>query len=111
MDVDGEVFNVKISPVMKGNDKNKGRLLGETPINENRSKDLPAGALISGMPGIILSIDVKVGDKVKKGDLLAVIESMKMKRLFHSPRNGKVKEIMASEGETVDTEDVLMVVA
>jgi len=82
----------------------------EEANKESVPKELPAGALVSGMPGVILSIDVKVGDKVEKGDLLAVIESMKMKRLFNSPRNGEVKEIMASEGETIDTEDVLMVV-
>ena len=110
VDVDGEVFNVKISPVMKGDGKNKGRIVGEAPNNENGSKELPSGALVSGMPGIILSIEVKVGDKIEKGNLLAVIESMKMKRLFHSPRNGEVKEIMASEGETIDTEDILMVI-
>ncbi|NQU04405.1 MAG: pyruvate carboxylase subunit B [Syntrophaceae bacterium] len=110
VDVDGEVFNVKIAPVMKGDGKNKGRIVVEEANKESGPKELPAGALVSGMPGVILSIDVKVGDKVEKGDLLAVIESMKMKRLFNSPRNGEVKEIMASEGETIDTEDVLMVV-
>lgn len=110
VDVDGEVFNVKITPVMKGDGKNKGGIVLEEPNKENGPKELPVGALVSGMPGVILSIDVKVGDKVEKGDLLAVIESMKMKRLFNSPRNGEVKKIMASEGETIETEDLLMVV-
>jgi pyruvate carboxylase len=110
VDVDGEIFNVKISPVTKGDGKNKGVIVEEEPNRGNGSKALPAGALVSGMPGMVLSIQVKVGDRIEKGNLLAVIESMKMKRLFHSPRSGEVKEIMACEGDAIDTEDILMVV-
>lgn len=107
VEVDGEVFNVKISPVMEGDGKS------EVSTAENTAKgpkELPAGAVVAGMPGMILSIEVKVGDKIAAGDLVAVIEAMKMKRLFHSPHSGVVKEIMASEGEAIDTEDILMVV-
>jgi pyruvate carboxylase subunit B len=66
--------------------------------------------VVPGIPGIVLSIEVKVGENIEEGSLLAVIESMKMKRLLHSPHSGVVKEILAGEGETVDAEDVLMVV-
>ena len=111
VDVDGEVFNVKISPVMKGDEKSEVSIGEEAPKTAKESKVLPAGAVISGMPGMILSIEVKVGDKIEEGNLLAVIESMKMKRLFHSPHSGVVKEIMVSEGEPIDVEDILMVVA
>ncbi len=111
VDVDGEVFNVKVTPVMKGDGKGKAIEAAEAPNNANASKALPAGAVISEMPGMILSIEVKVGDKIEEGDLLVVIESMKMKRLFNSPHSGEVKEIMTSEGETIDIEDILMVVA
>jgi biotin carboxyl carrier protein len=52
-----------------------------------------------------------VGDTVEEGDLLAVIESMKMKRLFHSPHGGVVKEIGFSDGETIKADDMLMVIA
>jgi pyruvate/oxaloacetate carboxyltransferase len=111
VDVDGEVFNVKISPVMRGDGKNRAGIEKEVPKEENGSKALPAGALVSDMPGIILSMEVKVGDKIEEGDLLAVIECMKMKRSFFSTHGGEVKEIMVSEGDTIDTEDILMVVA
>jgi pyruvate carboxylase subunit B len=111
VDVDGEVFNVKIAPVMQGDGKNEISIGEEAPKTAKESKVLPAGAVISGMPGMILSIEVKVGDKIEEGNLLAVIESMKMKRMFHSPHSGVVKEIMISEGEPIDVEDILMVVA
>ncbi len=106
VDVDGEVFNVKISPVMQGDGKAEVSIAEEA----SKSKELPTGAVVPGMPGMILSIEVKVGDKIDEGKLLAVIESMKMKRMFHSPHNGEVKEIMVSEGDAIDVEDILMVV-
>jgi pyruvate carboxylase len=111
VEVDGEVFNVKIAPVIQGDRKTEVRIGEGASKTAKESKKLPAGAVISGMPGMILSIEVKVGDKIEKGNLLAVIESMKMKRMFHSPHSGVVKEIMVGEGETIDVEDILMVVA
>jgi biotin carboxyl carrier protein len=51
-----------------------------------------------------------VGDSVSKGDPLAMIEAMKMRRHVLSPQGGIVKEIWAKEGEIVESEDILMVV-
>jgi pyruvate carboxylase subunit B len=75
-----------------------------------RPKELPKGAVACGMAGLILAIKVKVGDRVSKGDLVAMIEAMKMRREVHSPHSGVVKEICVHEGEMVDPEDILMVV-
>ena len=104
VDVDGEVFNVKISPVWDQADRT---MEVERP---KRPKELPKGAVACGMAGLILAIKVKVGDRVSKGDLVAMIEAMKMRREVHSPHSGVVKEICVHEGEMVDPEDVLMVV-
>jgi pyruvate/oxaloacetate carboxyltransferase len=110
VEVDGEVFNVKISPLIKAVGKKNARMVEKAPKTAKRSNEFPAGTVVAGMPGMILSIEVKVGDKIEKGTLLAVIESMKMKRLFNSPYSGVVKEIMVSKGETIDTKDILMVI-
>lgn len=107
VEVDGEVFNVKISPVMEGDEKCAASTTDKTAKSP---KELPAGAVVCGMPGMILSIEVKLGDQIEKGDLVAVIEAMKMKRLFHSPHGGVVKAIMVSAGDTIDAADILMVV-
>jgi len=53
----------------------------------------------------------KVGDRVREGDPVAVIEAMKMRRQIHSPLEGVVRSILAREGEVVDINDVLMVVS
>ncbi len=108
VDVDGEVFNVKISPVWDGAERTTGR---ERPEGAMRPKELPAGAVVSGMAGLVLSLEVKVGDSVNAGDRVAMIEAMKMRRRVNCPHGGVVKEICAREGEIVEPEDILMVVS
>jgi pyruvate/oxaloacetate carboxyltransferase len=108
VDVDGEVFNVKISPLW---DESGTATTVEKAQAPKKPKELPEGAVVCEMAGLILSIGVKVGDSVAKGDQLAMIEAMKMRRQIVSPRQGVVREICAKEGEIVDPEDVLMVVA
>jgi pyruvate/oxaloacetate carboxyltransferase/biotin carboxyl carrier protein len=110
VDVDGDVFNVKISPVWDGAGKTERTIVAERPEAAKGPKELPSGAVLCGMAGLVLSFEVKVGDSVGAGDLVAMIEAMKMRRHVNSPRSGVVKEIWAREGEMVNPEDVLMVV-
>lgn len=110
VDVDGEIFNVKVSPVWDGDGKAERNMEAGRLERPGRPKELPSGAMLCGMAGLILSIEVKVGDLVNEGDLAAIIEAMKMRRHVTSPRSGVVKEIWAREGEMVAPEDILMVV-
>ena len=110
VDVDGEVFNVKIRPAWNGAGETERTMGAERPGTPKRPKELPSGAVLCGMAGLILSIEAKVGAHVNEGDLVAIIEAMKMRRYINSPRKGVVKEILAREGEIVAPEDVLMVV-
>jgi pyruvate carboxylase len=110
VDVDGEVFNVKISPVLDGAVKGEGTAEAGAPKKAGGPEEVPPGAVLCGMPGLILSIEAKVGDHVNEGDLIAIIEAMKMRRHVNAPHSGEVKEIRASEGDMVDPEDILMVV-
>jgi pyruvate/oxaloacetate carboxyltransferase/biotin carboxyl carrier protein len=110
VDVDGEVFNVKIWPARDGAGKNLRAMVAEEPETPKRPRELPSGAVPCGMAGLILSIEAKVGAHVNEGDLVAIIEAMKMRRHVNSPRKGVVKEICVREGEMVASEDILMVV-
>jgi len=110
VDVDGEVFNVKISPKWDGAGGAVRTVEAEKQEGAKKPKELPQGALLCGMAGLILSIEAKVGASIREGDLVAIIEAMKMRRHVNSPRSGVVKEIWAQEGEMVAPEDVLMVV-
>ncbi|MGA2518914.1 MAG: pyruvate carboxylase subunit B [Thermodesulfobacteriota bacterium] len=114
VEVDGEVFNVKISPVWDGEGETETTThepeTQQIPLAVKRPKQIPKGAVLCGMAGLILSIETKLGVRVKAGDLVAMVEAMKMRRRVHSPYSGVVKEILAHEGEMVAPEDILMVV-
>ena len=64
----------------------------------------------SPMPGTILSVAVSVGQAVKSGDVLMVLEAMKMENDIVAPCDGTVKQILVSKGATVNTDDVLAVI-
>ncbi|MBN1106044.1 MAG: pyruvate carboxylase subunit B [Deltaproteobacteria bacterium] len=110
VEVDGEVFNVKISPKWDGVGGEQRTTEAEKGEATQSTRELPPGTLLCNMAGLILSIEAKVGDPVREGDLVAIIEAMKMRRHVNSPRSGVVKEIWAHEGQMVAPEDVLMVV-
>ena len=64
----------------------------------------------SPMPGSIISVAVSVGQAVKAGDLLIVLEAMKMENDIVAPCDGVVKSINAPKGTSVNTDDVLAVI-
>ena len=66
--------------------------------------------VISPMPGTILSVNVTVGQAVKAGDVLMVLEAMKMENDIVASADGTVKQLLVSKGSTVNTDDVLAVI-
>jgi len=60
------------------------------------------------MPGLILDIKVKAGDKINKGDTLLVLEAMKMENIIKSAREGEVKSVLVAVGESVEKNQVLI---
>ncbi len=62
------------------------------------------------MPGTILSINVKEGDEVKAGDVLLILEAMKMENEILAPIDGKVTSIGTTKGASVNTGDKLVVI-
>lgn len=69
------------------------------------SKPAPAAtggyAVKAPLPGVVLSISVKVGDTVKASDTVAMLEAMKMENAIHAGRDGKVKAVNVSAGDSV----------
>ena len=62
------------------------------------------------MPGTVVGVKKNVGDAVKAGDVVIVLEAMKMENDIVAPCDGTVKAIVASKGSTVNTDDVLAVI-
>lgn len=62
------------------------------------------------MPGSIVNINVTVGQAVKAGDVVIILEAMKMENDITAPCDGTVKQIITTKGATVNTDDVLLVI-
>lgn len=67
-----------------------------------------SGFVKSPLPGIILSFNVKVGDRVNIGDRLLVLEAMKMENNINSDKEGVIKEIRVKERDSVMEGDILI---
>lgn len=65
--------------------------------------------VLAPMPGKILEVLVKVGDKVSEDDELVILEAMKMENPVYSTADGVVKEIRVKKDETVDSDQILVV--
>ena len=63
------------------------------------------------MPGNILKVNVTAGQSVKEGDVLVILEAMKMENEIMAPKAGTVAQVVTSKGASVNTGDVLVVIA
>ncbi|MCD6419276.1 MAG: biotin/lipoyl-binding protein [Synergistetes bacterium] len=80
------------------------------PISE-APKSAAGGTVVSApMPGKVLSVSVKEGDRVKEGDLLLILEAMKMENEILAPISGTIKQVSVSAGGTVNTGDLMVVI-
>ena len=81
-----------------------------TPVEAAPTATTSGGTTItSPMPGTILDVKVNVGDKVKFGQTLAILEAMKMENDIPATADGEVAEIKVKKGDAVETDSVLIV--
>ncbi len=64
--------------------------------------------LLSPMPGLLVRVEVDAGDQVKAGQVLAVVEAMKMENVLVAERDGTVKEVAAKAGDSLDVDQVIL---
>ena len=81
-------------------------LIQSMGIERGRTKLV--NAIKAPMPGLIIEINVEVGQEVKENDPLLILEAMKMENSFLSPRNGRIKSIAVQKGMAVDKGQLLI---
>lgn len=99
--------------------KSENPLKSSDPISAKTSLEASKGPgalgdaeeVLSPMPGTILSVDVKLGQTVKAGDVLMILEAMKMENEIMCPRDGKVASINIATGSSVESGTLLCVIA
>ena len=80
-------------------------LLARMP--EKRPPDL-SRYLLSPMPGLLVSLAVTEGHEVKAGDVLAVVEAMKMENVLRAERDGKIKSLSAKAGDSLAVDQIIL---
>lgn len=101
VEVDGELFDVKVVPT--------GYMEIGSDTTKAPSGSVPGG-VTSSMQGMILKLKVAQDDKVKEGDIVAVLEAMKMENDIHAPISGIIQDIFIEEGNTVSAGEILMII-
>ena len=114
--VNGEQFNVewekpkeekpvvKVQPVVA-----KPAAAPTAPVAAPVAAPVSGNAIKTPLPGVIIDVKVAVGDTVKKGDTVVVLEAMKMENNINADRDGKVTAIQVAKGDTVADGAVLVV--
>ena len=75
-----------------------------------RPRATEEGDVTTPMPGAVVKIKVRIGDKVEAGDTVLIVEAMKMENEVHTPVSGVVEKIYVAEGDSVNPDEVLVVV-
>ncbi len=85
-----------------------------TPLSADLHEKIPEKAppdtsrlVIAPMPGLVVSMDVAEGEEIKEGQVVCVIEAMKMQNIIRAERDGVVRKIGAKAGDSVAADDVL----
>ena len=116
--VNGNKYKVEMEP--EPEPEKKKVVLGKAtsqPGNEDSNADSQntanantANALRAPLPGVITEVCVSVGDKVKKGDTVVVLEAMKMANNIESEKDGKVTAVLVKQGVSVMEDTPLVVI-
>ena len=107
--VDGTEFHVCVEPAVAGSAPVAQAAPAQTVVAPKSSA--AAVNIAAPMPGNVLDIKVKIGDAVKTGDVVAVLEAMKMEIEVTSTADGTVQNIPVTKGAVVNTGDTVIVVA
>ena len=117
--IDGAPVAVQVRPILNGVALAHGGFATQARVFTAREAELAAlmpektladtgKQLLCPMPGLVRSIAVKVGQEVKAGEMLCIVEAMKMENALRAERDATVKAILAKEGDSLAVDAVIM---
>lgn len=109
IEVDGTPYTVEVQreQVVINGIPHSLKIEGERAESEKKTKSA-LGAVSAMMPGKIVSVAVKEGQSVKEGDVVCILEAMKMENELRAPKEGVIKKVHVSAGSNVEREEILM---
>jgi pyruvate carboxylase subunit B len=110
VEVEGEVFKVRVSGAGMTVTPGSVAAAALAAAQPSQAPRIGEGTVIAPMQGLIVKLPVKVGDNVKLGDVVAVLEAMKMQNDIVTTVAGKVREVYVKEGEVVTPNQPLLAV-
>jgi propionyl-CoA carboxylase alpha chain len=117
--IDGAPVAVQVRPVLNGflmfHRGIEAKVFVYTESESAAARIMPAKALadtskklLCPMPGLVVSVAVAVGQEVKAGETLAIVEAMKMENVLRAERDGIVKAIFAKKGDSLAVDAVIL---
>lgn len=88
------------------NDPDTTHLVNSNDVGEG----VPEGVVKAPLVGTVVSIKVETGDAISQGDVLLILEAMKMENEIRAPKSGTIKELKVTKGEKVNVNDILVIV-
>ncbi|SHH50592.1 acetyl-CoA carboxylase biotin carboxyl carrier protein subunit [Tepidibacter thalassicus] len=108
--LNGKTYEVEVEEINEVNDT-KDKIEKVTPITQQKKSSDRGESVKAPMPGTIVSVNVNEGDNVQAGEVLLILEAMKMENEIVAPINGKISSINISQGASVAAGDVLITIA
>ena len=108
--VENQLVEVLVEPLMEVVPSEEGKISPSVGGRSRRPKAAEPGDVKAPMPGTVIKVKGKVGDTVKAGDTVLIIEAMKMENEVHTPVAGEVTEIHVKEGDSVNPDEALVIV-
>ncbi len=116
--VNGTPYEVEVqevggpaSPAAAKAIKPKAKTAGQQAVKTAQPAAASAGDVAAPMPGTVLKVKVAAGDTVKKGQVLLILEAMKMENEIVSPADGKVAALNVEPGKSVTAGEVMVTIA
>jgi len=117
--LDGRRFTTQVAPAAEGfrirHRAAAAHVLVLTPRSAELHEKLPpkkaadtSKMVLSPMPGLVVTLDVEVGQQIRAGEAVAVVEAMKMQNIIRAERDGVVKAVGAKAGDSVAADEVLV---